>query len=70
MQQAHPAGQTAQTIDPATRKANRDKLHAQIDAILTPAQRTQLQTTMQQQRQMHGQRPDRGGPAPAPSAKP
>ena len=52
MQQMHPAGQTAQTMDPATRKANREKLHAQIEAILTPAQRTQLQAAMQQQRQM------------------
>ena len=32
--------------DPATRKANRAKLRAQIDAILTPAQRAQLQATL------------------------
>ena len=32
--------------DPATRKANRQQLRAKIDAILTPAQRTQLQATL------------------------
>lgn len=32
--------------DPATRKANRAKLRAQIEAILTPAQRAQLQATL------------------------
>jgi Spy/CpxP family protein refolding chaperone len=32
--------------DPATRKANRAKLRARIEAILTPAQRTQLQATL------------------------
>ena len=41
--------------DPATRKANREKLHAQIEAILTPAQRAQLQSALQQARREHRQ---------------
>jgi len=36
--------------DKATRRADRTKLRAQIDAILTPAQRAQLKTTLQQER--------------------
>lgn len=36
--------------DPATRKANRAKLRSEIDAILTPAQRAQLQTALQRHR--------------------
>ena len=38
------------TADPATRKTNRAKTRAQIEAILTPAQRAQLRATLQQQR--------------------
>jgi Spy/CpxP family protein refolding chaperone len=41
--------------DPATRKANREKLRAQVEAVLTPAQRTQLQTALQQARRQHRQ---------------
>jgi Spy/CpxP family protein refolding chaperone len=53
--------------DPATRKANRDKMRTQIEAILTPAQRTQFQTALQQARQRH----QRGAWAsPAPNATP
>ena len=37
--------------DPATRKANRAKLRAQVEAVLTPAQRAQLQSNLQQARQ-------------------
>ncbi len=54
--------------DPATRKANREKLHAQIEAILTPAQRTQLQAEMQKTHQRHHR--DNDGPMPVPSASP
>jgi Spy/CpxP family protein refolding chaperone len=32
--------------DPATRKANRQALRAKVEAILTPAQRTQLQAAL------------------------
>jgi Spy/CpxP family protein refolding chaperone len=63
--------QANQNADPATRKANRTKLQAQIDAILTPTQRTQLQTTLQQQRQQReAQSPAGGAPVPAPSTTP
>jgi Spy/CpxP family protein refolding chaperone len=41
--------------DPAARKANREKLRAQVEAILTPAQRTQLQAALQQARRAHRQ---------------
>lgn len=57
------------SADPATRKANRERLRSQIEAVLTPAQRAQLQTAMQQQRQRH----QRGGGAwasPLPNATP
>jgi Spy/CpxP family protein refolding chaperone len=43
MKAARAAGKTA---DPATRRANFEKTRAQIDAILTPAQRTQLQAAL------------------------
>jgi Spy/CpxP family protein refolding chaperone len=63
VQQSRQANQTA---DPATRKANRAKLRAQIDAILTPDQRTRLQAALAQQR---AQRRTMQGPgAPAPGA--
>ena len=55
--------------DPATRKANRDKLHAQIEGILTPAQRTQLQTALTQARQQH-ERTGGAWASPAPNATP
>jgi Spy/CpxP family protein refolding chaperone len=58
MQQSRQANQNA---DPATRKANRAKLHAQIEGILTPDQRTRLQAALAQQRQ---QRRTMGAPAP------
>ena len=37
---------TNRNADPATRKANRQKLRAQIETILTPAQRAQLTAQM------------------------
>jgi Spy/CpxP family protein refolding chaperone len=55
--------------DPATRKANRDKLHAQIEAILTPAQRTQLQAGLAQERARH-HREGGAWSSPGPSATP
>jgi Spy/CpxP family protein refolding chaperone len=70
MQQSHQAGQNA---DPATRKADREKLRAQIDGILTPDQRTQLHTAMQQQRATHTHTHTRtrgGVPNPTASTKP
>jgi Spy/CpxP family protein refolding chaperone len=44
--------------DAATRRANRERLRSQVDAILTPAQREQLRTTLRQERR-----------APAPPAQ-
>ena len=41
--------------DPQTRKANRAKVRAQVEAVLTPAQRTQLQSALQQARRQHRQ---------------
>lgn len=60
--------QANQNADPATRKANREKLRTQINGILTPAQRTQLQTTLQQERNEHHERGR--GASPAPTAAP
>lgn len=40
----------AATTDRATRRANAQKLRAQIDQVLTPAQRTQLQSALQNAR--------------------
>jgi Spy/CpxP family protein refolding chaperone len=55
--------------DPATRKANREKVRSQIEAILTPAQRAQFQTALQQARQRH-QRQGGAWASPAPNATP
>lgn len=60
MQQSRQSGQNA---DPAARKANREKLRAQIDGILTADQRTRLRTALAQQRQ---QRRTMGAPGSAP----
>jgi Spy/CpxP family protein refolding chaperone len=59
--------QANQNADPATRKANGQKLRAQIDNILTPAQRTQLQTTLQQERKEHHGPGMGASPAPSPA---
>jgi Spy/CpxP family protein refolding chaperone len=48
--------QANRNADESTRRLNREKLHAQIDAILTPEQRAQFQAELQKQRQQ-GQRP-------------
>lgn len=40
-----------QNADQPTRRANRQKLRAQIDAILSPEQRARLQAELQKQRQ-------------------
>ena len=50
MQTAH---KTPKTTDPATRRANAKQLRTQIDAVLTPAQRTQLKASMQAARASH-----------------
>jgi Spy/CpxP family protein refolding chaperone len=42
--------QANKNADPATRKANRQQLRAKIEAILTPAQRAQLQANLKQNR--------------------
>jgi Spy/CpxP family protein refolding chaperone len=59
MQQSRQANQNA---DPATRKANQQKLRAQIGGILTPDQRAQLQTALAQQRRQHEARGAAGAP--------
>lgn len=41
--------------DPATRKANRARVRTHVEAVLTPAQRTQLQAALQQARRQHRQ---------------
>ena len=42
--------QATRSADPATRKANMQRFRAQIDNILTPAQRSQFQVALQQER--------------------
>ncbi|HYZ16930.1 MAG TPA: hypothetical protein VE591_11035 [Candidatus Acidoferrum sp.] len=59
--------QANQNADPATRKANGEKLRSQIDAILTPDQRTQLQTKLQQERSEPHQPGMAASPVPNPS---
>ncbi|MBV8579545.1 MAG: hypothetical protein JOZ86_02825 [Candidatus Eremiobacteraeota bacterium] len=52
--------------DPATKRADAQKIRAQIDAVLTPAQRAQLQSMMRAHRHVNP-----GGPmVPAPSPSP
>jgi len=41
---------TMKTSDQATRRSTAKQLRAQIDGVLTPAQRTQLQSTLKQAR--------------------
>jgi Spy/CpxP family protein refolding chaperone len=68
MQQSR--NQNQNVTDPATRRANRQRTHQQIEAVLTPAQRTQLQQEMKQQRQRHRDQgagmPGMPGPVPTP----
>ncbi|MFN2460318.1 MAG: hypothetical protein ABR591_06495 [Candidatus Velthaea sp.] len=47
VQQSRSANQNA---DPSARRANREKLHADINGVLTPAQRTQLQAEIERER--------------------
>jgi len=61
--QAHPRGSTP---DPDARKQLRD----QIDAVLTPAQRTQLKANEEQFRARYQQRNDTMNVPPAPTATP
>lgn len=42
--------QATRSADPATRKANMQRFRAQIDNILTPAQRSQFRVALQQER--------------------
>ncbi len=56
MKSAHGANKTA---DPATRRANAQALHQQIEGVLTDSQRTQLHAKLAQGR--HGVKPN--GPA-------
>jgi Spy/CpxP family protein refolding chaperone len=48
--------QANRNADESTRRVNRERLHAQIDAILSPEQRVQFQAELQKQRQQ-SQRP-------------
>jgi Spy/CpxP family protein refolding chaperone len=43
--------QASKDADPATRKANREKLQQQISGVLSPDQRTQLQTEIAREKQ-------------------
>lgn len=57
--------QTAgQTLDPATRKANRQAMMQKVEAILTPAQRAQFEQNLQQMRSRHR---ENAAPATAPT---
>lgn len=56
--------------DRPTRRANMQKLRADIDAILTPAQRTQLQLAMRKSRGQHRGRGRGAFGTPAPTATP
>jgi Spy/CpxP family protein refolding chaperone len=58
--------QANQNADPQTRRANNQKLRQTIEAILTPAQRAQLQ----EERERFRQQNENGGAAPAPAATP
>jgi Spy/CpxP family protein refolding chaperone len=66
------ARQANRNADPATRKANRQALRTRIDSILTPTQRVQFQTALQQERLRHrgGRRPRPTQPAPLPTPTP
>jgi Spy/CpxP family protein refolding chaperone len=66
-QQVRTAFQQMREADRAAMRANAEKLRGQIDAILTPAQRTQLRTTLEQERMRH-QRRDEGAPQATPPA--
>ena len=73
VQQQHQAMQNqTQPPDPATRRANQEKLRSQIEAVLTPAQRTQFEQNLKSMHNHEGQgaegRP--GGAAPAPAGTP
>lgn len=50
--------------DPATRRANMEKLRGQIENVLTPAQRTQFEQNIQNMRNHERQAP---GPAATPA---
>ena len=63
--QAKQQRQANRTADPATRKASAQQFRSRIDGILTPAQRTQFHTAMQQARaHRHNQRRALTSPAP------
>jgi Spy/CpxP family protein refolding chaperone len=53
--------QTNQNADPQTRRANVHQLRSQIDAMLTPDQRTQLHAQLRTQRK-NGEAPQGGAP--------
>lgn len=53
--QAKQMREANRNADPAARKANRDAFRAKIDAILTPAQRTQFHASLAQMRAQHKQ---------------
>ena len=49
--------QKNQGVDRTTRRASMRQMRSDIMNVLTPSQRTQLQTRMQQMRQQYGQNP-------------
>ena len=64
--QAKQTREADRNADPATKRADAQKIRAQIDAVLTPAQRTQLQSTLRAERHVNP-----GGPmVPAASPSP
>lgn len=67
--QAKQQRQANRAADPATRKANGQRFRAQIDGILTPAQRTQFHAALQQAR-AHRHNHRRALASPAPGAVP
>jgi Spy/CpxP family protein refolding chaperone len=62
--QAKQQRQANRTADPATRKANAQQFRSKIDAILTPAQRTQFHAALQQARAHRQHRRALSSPAP------
>jgi Spy/CpxP family protein refolding chaperone len=62
MQQTRQANENA---DPQTRKTNLEQLRAQINSVLTPDQRAQLQAELQKEREDAANAPA-GGAAPPP----
>lgn len=63
-QNAHAQFKGQQNVDPAARRAAMQKMHADVEAVLTPQQRAQLQQKMQQWKSEHQSEKREGSPAP------